>query len=78
MLYPYNFPSLFTIVLTAPTLLEYRDYEDLVVNFNPTDGSGFTTDAPTPGSPVPEPATIMFFGLGLLAFAGLGRKKLHR
>lgn len=44
------------------------DYEDLVVNFKPTDGSGF--------NPTPEPGTILLFGLGLVgAVAVRARKK---
>ena len=44
------------------------DYEDLVVNFTPTDGSGFQA--------TPEPGTIFLLGLGLIGIAGIGRKKL--
>ncbi len=46
------------------------DYEDLVVNFAPTDGSGFTS--------TPEPATMMMLGLGLIGLAGLGRKQFMK
>lgn len=40
------------------------DYEDLVVNFRATGGSGFNR-APIPN---PEPRTFVLFGLGLLGF----------
>jgi hypothetical protein len=43
------------------------DHEDLVVNFNPTDGSGFT--------PVPEPSTVLLLGCGLLGLLGIHRKR---
>lgn len=43
------------------------DHEDLVVNFSPTDGSGF--------SQVPEPSTVLLLGAGLLALVGFGRKR---
>lgn len=43
------------------------DYEDLVVNFAPTDGSDFAS--------TPEPASMIMLGLGLIGLAGLGRKQ---
>ncbi|GBC63099.1 hypothetical protein DENIS_4088 [Desulfonema ishimotonii] len=49
------------------------DYEDLVVNFSPTDDSGFVGG----GVPTPEPATIFLLGLGLIGIAAIGRRKLR-
>ena len=43
------------------------DHEDLVVNFSPTDGSGF--------APVPEPSTVLLVGCGLVALFGISRKR---
>jgi len=48
-----------------------RDYEDLVVNFSPTDGSGFA-------NPTPEPASIFLLGLGLIGIAGVTRRKIGK
>ncbi len=46
------------------------DYEDLVVNFSPADGSGFRAYQPTP-----EPATLLMFGAGLIALSIFARRK---
>ena len=46
------------------------DFEDLVVNFAPTDGSGF--------SAVPEPSTFFLLGIGLIGIAGIARKKFTK
>lgn len=35
----------------------------------------WTNSPPSPGSEVPEPATLMLFGMGLLGIGALGRKK---
>ncbi len=43
------------------------DYEDLVVNFSPTDDSGF--------SPTPEPGTNFLLGIGLLTMATLLKRQ---
>lgn len=45
-----------------------KDYEDLVVNINPLDNSGFGTQ------PTPEPAALFMFGAGLIFLSGIFRK----
>ena len=49
------------------------DFEDLVINFYPRDGSGFE-EANFASQPVPEPGTFFLIGLGLLLAAKLQRK----
>jgi len=39
---------------------------------------GGPVDEGSPGSPVPEPATLILLGAGLVGLAGVGRKKLFK
>ncbi len=47
---------------------------DFADNYN-TPGLGAWVVSPTPTSPVPEPATLLLFGIGLLSLAGVNRRK---
>lgn len=58
-------------VAIDPDCHYYNDGILLTVNFSDGGGSGG-------GNPVPEPATMILFGTGLVALGGVARKKLHK
>jgi hypothetical protein len=46
--------------------------------FQRTGLGGEGSDVAIPGTPIPEPATMLLFGSGLLGLAGYGRKKFFK
>jgi len=48
---------------------------DLVEFKNPTDQTLTSDSLPYDSAPIPEPATVLLFGLGLLGVAGVSRRK---
>ncbi len=49
------------------------DYEDLVINFSPTDGTGFSDGQQ---QPTPEPGTLLLLAIGMISLAIFGRKRM--
>jgi hypothetical protein len=47
-------------------------------SYSLTAGNHISTTATASVNPVPEPASIMMFGSGLLGFAGVIRRKLNK